>query len=299
VAEVVDPGGDSGDSGDSGNGRIDQSAVLAKLSYGLCSDPGPTRHHNEDFAGAYALNTPDDAWERGPVFAVADGMGGHAAGEIASRLAIDCLLTAWSRGTGANAGPALRGAARAANAAVYDSSMHGGPRGMGTTLTAVALAGREAVVVHVGDSRAYLVRHGTASQLTADHSRVGEMLRMKLLSPEQAARHPARSQLTRSLGTDPLVQVDVVRQRIERGDGLVLCSDGLWDEVSMQEIAQVVGAVGEPDVPTAGRAAQALVELAVKREAADNVTAVVVCLTSDQPIPPAGTRRSIFRRGGR
>src|SRR5262249_31479479 len=150
----------------------------------------------------------------------------------------------------------------------------------------------------VGDSRAYLVRGDSCRQLTTDHSRVGEMMRMKLLTPEQAANHPARSQLTRSIGGDLTVQVDVVRESLEVGDTFVLCSDGLWDDVRSQEIAAIAGALGSHELPTAVAAADALVSLAVERQAADNVTAVVVHVPSGLPIPAAGARRrSLFRRG--
>ena len=121
---------------------------------------------------------------------------------------------------------------------------------------------------------------------------------MKLITPEQAAKHPSRSQLTRTVGFDTLVQIDLIREAIHTNDTFVLCSDGLWDEVASFEIAEVAGRLGTPEVPTATAAADALVSLAVKRGAADNVTAVVVHISSGLPIPalPA-KRRSLFRRG--
>jgi protein phosphatase len=167
---------------------------------------------------------------------------------------------------------------------------------MGTTMLGLELAGSEALVVHVGDSRAYHVRGETCTQLTNDHSRVGEMLRMRMISAEQAANHPARSQLTRSLGGDPLVQVDVVKQGIQAHDTLVLCSDGLWDVVSRPEIADMGQQLANGAVRTAIEAADQLVRLAVDRGSTDNVSAVVVHVTSDQPIPPAGGRRFRLRR---
>ncbi len=167
---------------------------------------------------------------------------------------------------------------------------------MGTTLLGLALGGNEAVVAHVGDSRAYLARGESCTQLTNDHSRVGEMLRMRMISPEQAANHPARSQLTRSLGADPFVQVDVVRQVIRRHDTLVLCSDGLWDVVSRPEIAEIGEQLAAGTVPTSLEAADRLVRLAIERGSTDNVSAVLVHLTSDQPIPPAAGRRFRLRR---
>src|SRR5439155_9805764 len=157
---------------------------------------------------------PDDSWDRGMLFGLADGMGGHAAGEVASRVAVETVLQRWTEGSGGQPHQALRAAVRDANAAVYDAAMEEGRRGMGTTLTALTLSGREAIIAHIGDSRAYLVRGRTCTQLTADHSRAAEMVRMKLITPEQAANHPARSMLTRSLGGQPAVQIDIIKQPI-------------------------------------------------------------------------------------
>jgi serine/threonine protein phosphatase PrpC len=122
------------------------------------------------------------------------------------------------------------------------------------------------------------------------------MLRMKLITPEQAAAHPARSMLTRSLGGDPAVQIELVETDISVGDSFVLCSDGLWDSVGRSEIATVAAAIGTGATPTPVEAADALVDLALKRGAPDNVTAVVVRVKSGRPIPAAAGRRSLFRR---
>ena len=279
-----------------GNGHLAAHGVFAKLSWAMRSDPGDVRPHNEDFCAGYVPTIPDDAWEHGPVFVVADGLGGHAAGEVASRLATDTMTTQWRKTKAAAPRSALRDAVRAANTAVYDASLESGRRGMGTTLTALTLAGHEAFVAHVGDSRAYHVRKEVCRQLTADHSRVGEMLRMKLITPEQAANHPARSQLTRSLGGDPTVQVDLVTTDVAEDDTFILCSDGLWDSVSRQEMADIARRIGGDTVPTPAEAADMLVDLALKRDAPDNVTVVVVRVTSARPIPPAGSRRGFFRR---
>lgn len=279
-----------------GNGTLLAHGVLAKLSWAMRSEPGDVRPHNEDFAGAFAPTAPDDAWDRGPLFIVADGLGGHAAGEVASRLAVDTALASWTTGSPAAPRQALRTAARAANTAIYDAALERGRHGMGTTLTALTLAGREAIVAHVGDSRVYLVRGDACTQLTPDHSRAGEMLRMKLITPEQAANHPARSMLTRSLGGDPVVQIELVAVPTEAGDTFVLCSDGLWDSVGRQEIAAAAAAIGTSAVPTPAEAADQLVEQALKRGAPDNVTAVVVRVKSGRPIPAAAARRSLFRR---
>jgi protein phosphatase len=279
-----------------GNGELQGHAVLAKLAWGLRSHCGPVREQNEDYAAALVSTAPDDAWDRSPLFVVADGMGGHAAGEVASRTAVVSVVGAWTSDAPIGSAKGLRAAVRAANLAVIDAAEEPGRHGMGTTLTALTLSGREASIAHVGDSRAYLIRGDSCIQVTVDHSRAGDMLRMKLITAEQAANHPARSQLTRSLGSDPLVQVDVYRQSIEQGDTWVLCSDGLWDVVGSRDIVDTIGAIGrDRDIATAGDAAQQLVDLAIERRTLDNVSAVVVRVTSDRPIPPE-LRRSRFRR---
>jgi protein phosphatase len=278
----------------SGNGHLAGHALLAKLAWAMRSEPGEVRPHNEDFAGVFAPTIPDDAWDRGPLFIVADGLGGHAAGEVASRTAVEAALT-----TGTPGAPhqALRAATRAANVAVFDAALHSRHRGMATTFTALTLAGHEAIVGHVGDSRCYHVRHGTTTQLTNDHSRVGEMLRSGLITPEQAANHPARSMISRTVGSEPSVQVDIIRQPTQAGDTFILCSDGLWDVVGRREMTDVVGAIGTPDMPTVIAAADALIGTALARNSPDNVTLLVVRITTDRPVPASLTRRSFLRRG--
>ncbi|MBV8951503.1 MAG: serine/threonine-protein phosphatase [Actinobacteria bacterium] len=285
------------DVADEGNGRLEGHGILAKLSWGLQSEPGPVRASNEDFADVYAPTVPDDAWDRGPLFVVGDGMGGHAAGEVASRLAVTTALSTWTNGNASPPQQALRVAVRNANTAVYDASLTPGQAGMGTTITALTLAGREAFVGHVGDSRCYRVRAGRVEQLTTDHSRVAEMVRMRLISPEQAASHPARSMLTRSLGGDIGVQIDITRHELLRDDTFVLCSDGLWDVISNAELAEDISVLTAGAGVTPVPVVKQLVGRAVRRGAPDNVTAVVVHVTTDLPIPAAIGRRSLFRRG--
>jgi protein phosphatase len=279
---------------DPGNGPLAEHGVLAKLSWALRSDTGRVRDSNEDFAGAFTLTTPEDSWDRGPLFVVADGMGGHAAGEVASRVAVEAALDGWSGGSPGAPLQALRAAVRRANVAVYDAATAPGHSGMGTTIVAATLAGHEAIIGNVGDSRAYLVHGEECLQLTADHSRVGEMVRMRMLSPEEAAVHPARSQLTRSLGADPGIQVDLTRQAVSAGDSLLLCTDGLWDLVSRVEMADVLR--GTPGGGASAELVDSLVELALKRGAPDNVTVTVITMTSTLPVTAASGRR-LFRRG--
>jgi len=296
-SETADPSASDSGTGGVGNGSLSGHALLAKLAWALRSEAGDARPHNEDFAGVFAPTTPDDAWDRGPLFVLADGLGGHASGEVASRRAVEAAIRAWT--TGAPGAPlqALRTAARSANVAVFDAGLERGNRGMATTFTALTLAGRQAIVAHVGDSRCYLVRRGACSQLTDDHSRVGEMLRAGLLTPDQAANHPSRSMITRTVGSEPAVQADLIRQDTEAGDTFVLCSDGLWDVVASDDIASVVAALGTPGTPTVAEVADHLVELALGRDTPDNVTVLVVRVSTDRPVPSAGARRGLFRRG--
>ena len=261
-------------------GTSSAQSESSKYSWALRSHPGRERTDNEDFVGAYAPAEPD---ARGSLFVVCDGMGGHAAGEVASRLAVETVVENWVGSTGGAAHQLMRSAVRSANSIVFSASLDAETRGMGTTLTALALVGDEAleaVIGHVGDSRAYRVRHGQCEQLTADHSRVGEMLRMRLITPEQAKTHPARSQLSRSLGGEPAVQVDIVRNPVMPKDVFVLCCDGVWDLVSMREIAHATakGAV---------EGAEELIALALDRGAPDNVTVVVVVVSPEVPMPEA------------
>jgi protein phosphatase len=223
-------------------------------------------------------------------------MGGHAAGEVASRIAVETAIETFLQATPGALPQMLRGAVRSANLAVSDAALTEGRHGMGTTMLLAGLNGHEAVMANVGDSRAYLVRGESCVQLTTDHSRVAEMVRMRMITPEQAAHHPARSQLTRTLGGDPFTHADVVRQPISRGDVLILCTDGLWDVTDHFALVAAAERLVDKRTATARDAADHLVAQAIVSGAADNVSAVVIHVTSDLPIPPAGRRRIRLRR---
>ena len=205
-----------------------------------------------------------------PLFAVCDGMGGAQAGEVASGLAAETLAAAVADGQ-----PLLT-AAEQANAAVYrradEDREH---RGMGTTLTAVVLADDTGHFVHIGDSRAYLLRAGVLEQLSDDHSLVGEMVRDGRLSAEEALTHPHRSILSRALGTEPLARIDEFEVDLRAGDVLLLCSDGLSGAVPAEDIRRALGRADPEDA-----AAKLIVE-ARKHGGPDNITAVVLRL--DEP----------------
>lgn len=280
-----------------GNGFLCEQADLIGLSWALRSDPGMLRAGNEDFAAACMLDGPVVRDLPAALFVVADGLGGHAAGEVASRLAVDTVVEHFRRTQARPSRQALRTAVRAANAALLDASGTSERHGMATTLTAMAIAGHQAVIAHVGDSRAYLLRKGEVVQLTSDHSQVGEMLRRGLLSPDQAARHPARSVLTRCLGRELVVPVDLTTVDTADGDIFLICTDGLWDLVGRDEIS----ALAEESELAADRLAtsvlaEELVRKALERGAPDNVTAVVVKLRTGCPPAKPGAAKD---RSGR
>ena len=216
-----------------------------------------------------------------PLFAVADGLGGHQAGEVASSIAIDTLLEAAPRQADAKA---LGRAVRRANAAVIDAARTGkGRSGMGTTVTAAMLDGTRVALAHVGDSRAYLLHLGQLQQLTQDHSMVADLVREGRLTPDEARVHPNRSVITRALGSDPDMMADTFEVDAASGDRLLLATDGLTGLVPDAEIERILGAA-----PTPRDAVDTLIDAALDAGGHDNVTVVVTDIGK-----PA------HRRGGR
>lgn len=237
---------------------------------------GQVREHNED---AYLI---DDALQ---LYAVADGMGGHAAGEVASRMTLECVQRVIREGqeriAAHQAEPASRQAAREvlrlleeavreACAAVHELGQRDeGKRGMGTTLCVVLAAGGHAFIAHVGDSRVYLVRGDRAHQLTVDHTLQNELLKRGRLSPEEIARVEQKNALTRAIGVYPSVEVDTLKVELSPGDRLVLCSDGLYSYLRKGELQSILQGPAE-------QAPERFVALANRRGGHDNITAVVI-----------------------
>jgi protein phosphatase len=268
--------------------------ALAVTSYGL-TDRGRVRASNEDnFLTAELARTmwvhqtslPQrhvrHARNRGHIFLVADGMGGHEAGEVASALTVASIeefalhiLRRFSNLKATDEQGMLkdfRSALQEANARIFEeTALHPQLSGMGTTLTLAFVSNWKLFVVHAGDSRCYLFRGGKLRQLTADHTWVGELLRHGLLNPEQAAEHPYRHVVTNVLGgTEAAVQADVQHIDLERGDVILLCSDGLTD---MLDDGKIAGILQEQSIPQA--ACERLVAAANEQGGKDNVTAIV------------------------
>ncbi len=256
------------------------------VTFGAATDVGMRRRENQD---AWA-HLPSAAVPYGigdeELFIVADGMGGHSRGQEASGLAIRIIGDVFrADSSGGPLGERLRRAVAEANRAVFDRSRAGGaPEVMGTTCTVLALDERKAVIAHVGDSRAYLVRDGSIRQITHDHTQVAELEREGIITAEQALNHPRRSVLTRGLGVGPEVEVDVSSTLALRDDDLfVLCSDGLLS-VPAQIILETVTTLDPPV------AAARLIALANENGGPANITAVVVRVDSAvEPSEPAPT----------
>jgi protein phosphatase len=231
------------------------------------SDVGLSRSSNQDCCGAAVA--PDGA----RFWIVADGMGGHAGGETASRVAVEAATESFAAGRG-DLALRLRLAIQAANRAVIDTAR--GDRslaGMGTTAVAVAFDDAGACVANVGDSRAYRLRRGRIEQLTRDHSVVAELVRRGAISEEEALIHPRRHEVLRSLGFEPGLDVDVDPLDAAPGDVFLLCSDGLTGVVDDAEIAALCGQ------RPLREAARALVDAANARGGPDNVTVQVIRVT--------------------
>ena len=241
------------------------------VAVGVQTDVGRVRQRNED---SYLL--------KAPVYAVADGMGGHIAGDVASATAVSVLEQGIDAGQPRD-GNALADLVARANEAIWEKARSDESlRGMGTTCTLVMIDGEVAHIAHVGDSRAYLLRDGSFRQLTQDHTLVERMVREGRLSAEEAANHPQRNIITRTLGVEANVQVDVLEERLAQGDRILITSDGLTSMVGSDEIGRVLGAEDDPQA-----AADRLVEMANDAGGEDNVTVLVLYLGADgAPAPP-------------
>lgn len=234
-------------------------------SFAARSDVGSVREHNED---SYLVKTP--------LFVVADGMGGHEAGEVASRIAVTTMEAQAPKSTSPEA---LAAAVLKANDAVLRGAKDGtGKPGMGTTLTAAFVFEDEATIAQVGDSRAYLLHDGKLQRITRDHSLVADLIEQGRLTEQEARFHPQRSVITRALGSDPNMQPDLYTLHVEEGDRLVLCSDGLSSMIADDEIEAIL-----LDNPAPAQACDALVEEAIIAGGLDNVTVIVIDPLGDPP----------------
>ncbi|MDQ3767828.1 MAG: Stp1/IreP family PP2C-type Ser/Thr phosphatase [Actinomycetota bacterium] len=237
-----------------------------KISVGVRSDTGRVREGNEDSFLA-----------RSPRFALADGMGGHVGGEVASQIAIGIIEEEPFSALDGNDG-SLTQLVRRANQAILDrAGTDRALEGMGTTCTLLVLDGHQAHLAHVGDSRAYLLRDGHLEQVTQDHTLVQRMVQEGRLNPDEAMHHPHGNIITRVLGVEPNVEVDIIVRDLQHDDRFLLCSDGLTDMITPQEITRIL-----VDKPEPQEAADHLVDAANEAGGQDNITAMIVLVTEQE-----------------
>ena len=266
------------------------------------TDVGRTREHNEDAFVVADLTTGNATLQpevrrhvlgaKGTLFMVADGMGGAAAGEIASAMAVEVVLGELREKWIANATTdpeefvrAIRRATVSANQQIHNfASSHSEYRGMGTTATVAGLLGDVLYVAQVGDSRAYLVRDGVARQITKDQSLMQKLIEAGELTEDEAAQSERRNIILQALGPEPLVKIDLTHQNVRRGDVLVLCSDGLSGQVKKEEIARIV--TEETDLVSA---CKRLIDLANENGGPDNITVIAARFDGSRLEPPGTT----------
>ncbi len=252
------------------------------LEVAKLTDVGRVRSHNEDYVDYYIPSDPHQRALKGSIYLVADGMGGHQAGEVASREAVEWTMGQYYADTAHDVPTSLVRAIRMANARLFEQAQSDPDKGgMGSTLVAAVIVGQKVYIANVGDSRAYLINARGVMQITEDHSWVEEQVRAKLLTPEQARRHPQRNLVTRALGSKSDVEVDLFEGELEAGDTLLLCSDGLTGRVEDPELAAI--ALQYP----AQEAARQLVALANERGGNDNISVLIVNARQEAITVPA------------
>lgn len=251
---------------------------MLDVDFGEHTDVGKVRDQNEDAHGHVVPVNPAQARSHGWLFVLADGVGGHARGEVASRLAVECLLEGFRQArAGESHTTLLPQLAGQANWRVYEAGRTAAPGGarMATTVVACALRHDRAVIAHVGDSRCYLIRRGHATQLTRDHTVANEHLRLGLISSGESAQSANRHLLLRSLGNDLFVNVELDQMQVIPGDVLLLCCDGLHGALEARDMVRIVA-----QHPNAQDAARQLVEIANERDGSDNISAQVIRIKS-------------------
>ncbi len=247
------------------------------------TDPGRKRALNEDAVSQLITSY-------GGIFIVADGMGGHRTGEVASQMAVAQIVDLLRRSEPSPQG--LLEAYEAANEAIYLAGQKPESRGMGTTCTALWLDLPYALIAHVGDSRAYLLRDGELVQLTQDHSWVADRVRQGLLTEEEARHHRWRNVITNALGSFPSARVDLVGLKVQPGDVFLLCSDGLSGVLEDRVLAEII--LTNPPEPAVAK----LIKLANDWGGPDNISAVVVTIGSQVPQNPRPYALPLEASGG-
>lgn len=247
------------------------------LNVAQCTDVGRKRQVNEDSMISIVPEDPQVMAKKGALFVVADGLGGRAAGDIASEMAVSAMSTTYYRNEDEGVAASLLQAVQRANALIYQRATENAVwNGMGTTCVAAVLQGGMAYIANVGDSRAYIARDGHIKQVSQDHSWVAEQVRVGSLTEEAARAHPQRNVIYRCLGEKADVEVDLFTEQVQEGDLLVLCTDGLSNQVSDEELREIVQRFGPRE------SVYHLIEQANQNGGPDNITAIVVRVSPGQ-----------------
>jgi serine/threonine protein phosphatase PrpC len=255
-----------------------RSAYQLNLNVAQRTDVGRKRFHNEDSVAHIVPKDKAMMAKKGALFIVADGMGGHAAGEVASEIAVNTVCNVYYQATGDDVATALEIAVKSANAIIYQQAVENSAQhGMGTTCVAAVLRGNAVYIANVGDSRAYLVRNGLVRQLSQDHSWVAEQVRSGAMTENEAQTHAMRNMITRSLGFYPDVDVDLFVEQVVEGDSVVLCSDGLSGMVNDNELLKIVDHFAPQE------SVYRLIELANAQGGVDNITALIARVSLQMP----------------
>jgi serine/threonine protein phosphatase PrpC len=270
--------------------------IAVTVTWRVITHKGLVRSQNEDahYVAHRVESEPESESASRYLFAVADGLGGHRGGAIASRMALKSVKDEFLKWHGRSADRLVSRALQRANEEVFIAG-HSEPKifdNMQTTLTVVALEQDVLAIGHVGDCRLYRVRNDCIELLTRDHTMANDMLKFHLISQEQAQQHPGRHQLTRSIGGEPFLHIDIIREQILPDDTYLLCSDGLWSELTQEDINI---AMKESNIATA---CEKLIELALKAGAPDNITAIMIRIETigEQAASPFSWRTILRRR---
>lgn len=263
---------------------------MRTIAFGSVSDTGKVRSENQDSLGHAPEESTALSEPFGQLFVVADGMGGHAGGRIASSMTVRTLAETYVSKASSGIRDALLEGFRKANETVFEHARTNPElAGMGTTCSAIVLQNRQATIAHVGDSRVYRIARKRIQQLTNDHSKVAEMVRRQIISKEEAKQHPERSHLYRALGIKATVDIDIIEDISVQPDmSFLLCTDGLHNLVDDDEMRRIVGTLPPED------AARELVSLANERGGYDNISVHVVTVKDE-----GGPLRRLFRRRSR
>ncbi|HUI31062.1 MAG TPA: PP2C family serine/threonine-protein phosphatase [Candidatus Acidoferrales bacterium] len=238
------------------------------------SHVGKVRRDNQD---AVRLCDPNDKLSAtsGHLYGIADGMGGYAHGGVASSLALQTFFETFYAANGVPTLQKFRVSIQNANLSVYQTAQRMAAGRMGTTLTTANIIGKKIYIGHVGDSRAYLVRGSKATLLTNDHTRVGELVRMRVLAPEKVRTHSQRSILEKCLGLNLFVQPDIFQVPVENGDTIILCTDGIWSVIEDEEFGRF-----SKESKSVERLSQRIFDLAMERESDDNLSIIALRLNN-------------------